>query len=80
MVYFETATVFKNTSIPYKATADRFRTALYDLPYYGNYDPVVTLITKDSSGAVTSTPSLIDSYTYRITYQRIRPSPSTLVK
>lgn len=49
------------------------------MPYYGNYYPTVTLVTKDSAGAVTSTPSAIDSYTYRLSYDRYR-NPITLLR
>lgn len=49
------------------------------MPYYGNYNPTVTLITKDSAGADTSTASAIDSYTYRLSYDRYR-NPITLLR
>ena len=77
--YFESSTVFYSASIPYGATADRFKSELGNLPYYGNYNPAVTLVTKDSAGAVTSTPALIDSYTYRLSYDRYR-NPITLLR
>lgn len=77
--YFESATVFYSASIPYGATADRFKYELGNLPYYGNYNPTVTVITKDSAGVVTATPSAIDSYTYRLSYDRYR-NPITLLR
>lgn len=48
--YFETSTVFYSVSIAYGASADSFKYELRNLPYYGNYNPTVTVITKDSAG------------------------------
>jgi hypothetical protein len=77
--YFESSTVFYGASITYGASADAFKYELGSLPYYGNYNPTVTLITKDSTGAVTATPSAIDSYTYRLSYDRYR-NPITMLR
>jgi hypothetical protein len=77
--YFQSATVSHSAVIPYGASADTFRSELGKLPFYGSYAPSVTLITKDSAGAVTSNVAQIDSYTYRISWDRYR-NPITLLR
>lgn len=64
--YFETSTVSYSASIPWGATADKFKYELRNLPYYGNYNPTVTVVTKDSAGVETSDPLTIESYTYKL--------------
>lgn len=54
-------------------TATQFKSALSGLSYINSYNPVVTRITYDASGAVTTGTADIAFYEYNITIVRIRP-------